>query len=120
VKRHLARGRRDIDARLDLHGLRQQTAYSTLKHFLAQAQAKGYRHVLIITGKGGPGVNDEDRDFWLPEERGVLRRLVPHWLSEAAFRPYVVTFTESAAQHGGSGALYITLRKSQTSRLRPR
>ena len=27
-----------------------------------------------------------ERDFWTSEERGVLRRLVPHWLCEPSFR----------------------------------
>jgi DNA-nicking Smr family endonuclease len=46
------------------------------------------------------------------EQRGVLRRLVPHWLSEPSFRLHVVSFTESAWKHGGSGALYVTIRRA--------
>lgn len=114
--KRLARGQREIDARLDLHGLRQQDAYSVLRNFLARCQAEGRRHVLIITGKGGSSKNAE-RDFWSYEERGVLRRLVPHWLSEPSMRNHVVSFTESALKHGGSGALYVTIRKAR--RLRP-
>ncbi len=108
--KRIAKGRREIDARLDLHGLRQQDAYAALRRFLAHAQAQGHRHVLIITGKGTEtGV---ERDFWTSEERGVLRRLVPHWLCEPSFRLHVVSFTELALRHGGSGALYVTIRKS--------
>jgi DNA-nicking Smr family endonuclease len=111
IGKRIARGAREIDARLDLHGLRQHDAYGVLKHFLARCQAEGRRHVLIITGKGG---NSEgaDTDFWRSPERGVLRRLVPHWLSEPSLRPYVVSYTESAHKHGGSGALYVTIRKA--------
>jgi DNA-nicking Smr family endonuclease len=110
IGKRIARGRHDIDARLDLHGMRQHDAYAALRHFLAHCQAKGHRHVLIITGKGG---NSEDAglDFWRSQERGVLRRLVPHWLSEPSLRTHVAGFTESAHRHGGSGALYVTIRK---------
>jgi len=111
IGRKLARGQHDIDARLDLHGLRQHDAYVTLRAFLARCQVEGHRHVLIITGKGGRTDEESARDFWNSESRGVLRRLVPHWLSEPEFRLHVVSFTESAHRHGGSGALYVTIRK---------
>lgn len=115
IGKRIARGAREIDARLDLHGMRQHDAHSILKHFLARCQAEGRRHVLIITGKGG---NSEgaDADFWRSPERGVLRRLVPHWLSDPSLRPYVVSYTESAHRHGGSGALYVTIRKGHRQR----
>jgi DNA-nicking Smr family endonuclease len=114
--KRIARGRREIDARLDLHGLRQQDAYVALRRFLAHAQAQGHRHVLIITGKGGTEP-DVKREFWTSEERGILRRLVPHWLCEPSFRLHVVSFTESALRHGGSGALYVTIRKGARARV---
>ena len=111
VGKKIARGRHSIDARLDLHGLRQQDAYVVLRRFLARCQANGLRHVLVITGKGGGPDDHATRDFWQSPERGVLRRLVPQWLAEPSFRAHVVSFTESAMKHGGSGALYVTIRK---------
>ncbi len=115
LSRRIARGRREIDARLDLHGLRQQDAYVALRRFLAKCQAEGHRHVLIITGKGGNG-DDSERDYLEMNQRGVLRRLVPQWLSEPSLRIHVISFTESALRHGGSGALYVTVRKHTSSR----
>ena len=41
----------------------------------------------------------------------MLRRNVPHWLSLADLRPLVVGFDEAEQRHGGSGALYIRLRR---------
>jgi DNA-nicking Smr family endonuclease len=111
VSKKIAKGRQTIDARLDLHGLRQHDAHAVLRHFLMRCQADGHRHVLIITGKGGTS-DESDRDFWRSEERGVLRRLVPYWLAEPSLRMQVVSFTESALRHGGGGALYVTIRKS--------
>ena len=111
ISKRIARGRHTIDARLDLHGLRQQDAYVVLRRFLARCQADGLRHVLVITGKGGKPDDTASRDFWQADERGILRRLVPQWLAEPSFRLHVVSFTESAMKHGGSGALYVTIRK---------
>ena len=114
--KRIARGRHEIDARIDLHGMRQSDAHAALRRFLAHCQAEGHRHVLIITGKGINLEADERRDFWTSEQRGVLRRLVPHWLCEPSMRAHVVSFTESAIKHGGSGALYVTIRKGPRSR----
>jgi DNA-nicking Smr family endonuclease len=111
----IARERLRIDARLDLHGLRKSDAHAALRRFLRHCQAEGHRHVLVITGKGNAGAESE-RDFWQGEERGVLRRLVPHWLTDSECRSFVVSFTEAGPRHGGSGALYVTIRKPQRSR----
>lgn len=104
--RALGSGRAGIDARIDLHGMRQREAHGALKAFLAQAQARGHKHVLVITGKGGK--REHDGSF----ERGVLNREAPRWLSEPEFRSWVVSFTPAHKRHGGDGALYVRLRKS--------
>jgi DNA-nicking Smr family endonuclease len=102
----LRRGRQGIEAVIDLHGMRQAEAHDVLRVFLHRSQAAGLKVVLVITGKGGTAA---DRAF---EERGVLRRIVPHWLRLPDLRPLVVGFEEAAAHHGGAGALYVRLRRS--------
>jgi DNA-nicking Smr family endonuclease len=71
----LRRGTRAVDAVVDLHGLRQSEAHDTLMGFLRRSQAAGHSLVLVITGKGAAASGEA-----LFEERGVLRRVVPHWL----------------------------------------
>jgi DNA-nicking Smr family endonuclease len=102
----LARGGVAIDARIDLHGMTQQAAHGRLVRYLREAQARGHRIVLVITGKGRPLGDNGDG-----EVRGVLRRAVPMWLSAAEMRPFVVGFGEAAPPHGGSGALYVRIRR---------
>lgn len=106
----LRRGRQGVEAVVDLHGLRQAEAHQALRAFLHRSQGAGLKIVLVVTGKGAAG--SEDSPFG---ERGVLRRMVPHWLGLADLRPLVVGFQEAAAQHGGSGALYVRLRRSARS-----
>ena len=101
----LARGSESIDDRIDLHGMTQADAHAALAHFLRRAQARGARVVLVITGKGVRTGGDA------PSERGVLKRQVPHWLESAALRPLVIGFESAGATHGGSGALYVRLRR---------
>ena len=104
----LRRGTRPIDAVIDLHGMRQAEAHLALNGFLYRAQAMGHSVVLVITGKGGAGAGES-----LFEERGVLRRVVPHWLRLPDLRSLVLGFEESSPHHGGSGALYVRLRKKR-------
>lgn len=108
LKRELARGRGAIDDALDLHGMNQGEAHQALRGFLRHAQARGARLVIVVTGKGGPL---GERAPW-GEERGVLRRLVPHWLRDPDLRSIVLGFEEAGRAHGGSGALYVRLRRA--------
>lgn len=104
-RRALRRRVREIEAKLDLHGMRQEEAHRALIRFLQASSARDCAIVLIVTGKGGvagPGFGDE---------RGILRRMVPHWLRAQELRPFVVGFEEAAAHHGGAGAIYVRLRR---------
>lgn len=107
--RKLESGRIAVDARLDLHGMKQKDAHAALRKFLKWARAKDYRHVLIITGKGA--MAEERKSFYAEEARGVLRQAVPQWLSQADLAPLVVSVSEAPRRLGGEGALYVRLRK---------
>jgi DNA-nicking Smr family endonuclease len=108
LRRRVARGREPIDDRIDLHGLTQAQAHAALLRFLRGAQAEGGRVVLVVTGKG---TGRADRDA--ADERGVLKRQVPLWLSLPEFRPFVLGFEDAHAGHGGQGALYVRLRRGR-------
>ena len=112
--RKISSGRIEIEGRIDLHGMRQSQAHTALRRFLLNAQAKGRRWVLVITGKGtAPRVNPEVGDYagLRDDERGVLKRNVPRWLTEPELRAIVISFSPASARHGGEGALYVQLRK---------
>lgn len=112
--RRLRQGSIEIEARIDLHGMRQAEAHLALRRFLLSCHSRGLRWVLVITGKGGTRrqSDDESADFWTgASERGVLKRNVPMWLGEPELRAIVVSFATAAIPHGGEGALYIQLRK---------
>jgi DNA-nicking Smr family endonuclease len=101
----LSRGRKEIEARLDLHGMTQIRAHLALSGFLQRAHSNGLTFVLVITGKGKMGAE---------AERGVLRRQVPQWLNLPEFRTLVVGFEEAHIGHGGEGALYVRIRRSKS------
>ncbi len=124
--RRIARDPESIDARLDLHGMRQREAYPALKGFVRASQGRGHRLLLVITGKGtARETGREDYDAWADTPfyeapRGVLRRLVPEWLSKPEFRDVVAGVSPAHPRHGGEGALYVRLRSAGPRPTTPR
>ena len=113
VRQKLSRGRLDVDASIDLHGMRQDEAHARLRQFLHRCQADNARLVLVVTGKGRSSrVSESGHD-----EVGVLRRNVPEWLRAADLRRIVVSVESATATHGGAGALYVRLRRADRGRI---
>jgi len=104
LRQKLARGRATPDAAIDLHGMRRQEAFVALREFLAKAQIEGARLVLVVTGKGEHAAFGEA----IP---GILRKSVPNWLRAADYRSIVLGFEVASRPHGGTGALYVRLRR---------
>ncbi len=103
AKQRVARGKDEIDGRLDLHGYTQAEAHGALLRFLQTAQTRGAKLVVVITGKGRGG----------GEQGGVLKRQVPLWLRLPEFRALVVGFDDAHRTHGGEGALYVRVRRDR-------
>lgn len=102
----LKRGQLPVEARLDLHGMTQAEAHRELAAFIARSHAAGKRTLLVVTGKGTrSGVGGSPT--------GVLRAAVPRWLAEPALRDKVLSTAPAVPRDGGSGALYILLRRAR-------
>lgn len=111
----LARGNVEIEARFDLHGTNVEMGRVRLLEFLRDGHRRGFRTVLVITGKGESPyarhtLHGADH-FHSPERMGKLRRAVPEWLHEADFRILVSGFQPAHPKHGGGGAFYVKLRR---------
>lgn len=104
----LKRGELRIEARLDLHGLRQSEAQNQLMQFLMQSYAADRRCVLVITGKGN---RFQKQDGETEREAGVLRRLLPVWIGMAPLAQMVLMHSKAQPKDGGAGAFYILLRR---------
>ena len=104
--RRLTKGTFEIDERLDLHGKTEVMAHKALLQFVQRASRSGARTLLIITGKGASG-------------QGVLRRKVPEWLKDYPLKPHILAISQASPKDGGGGALYVRLRRSRDSDMRP-
>jgi len=103
TQRRIRRGQAEIEARLDLHGHTQDTAWRALVTFLALSRADGMRCVLVITGKGRLGA-------------GVLRARFLDWLAGPDLRDLVSGYSAAHIRHGGDGAFYVMLRRETARR----
>ena len=97
----LRRGQLPIEARIDLHGLMQPAAEAALDAFITDAWAQRRRCLLVVTGKGQRSAGGT----------GVLRAAVPRWLAEGAGRARVLATAPAQPRDGGTGALYVLLRR---------
>ncbi|MDG0992770.1 MAG: DNA endonuclease SmrA [Luminiphilus sp.] len=101
VYKKLRQGRYEIDARLDLHRLSVKQARIDVHSFIQDAMQYGLRTVLILHGKGQRKAEQE--------KTAVLKGYVNHWLQDSE---EVQAFHSAQAVHGGTGAVYVLLRKS--------
>ena len=93
----LRRGRFDVEADLDLHGRTIADAVAALSRFLEDSRRGGRRCVRIVHGKGSGS------------RRGpVMKAHVDRWLRA---RSEVLAFCSAIPPHGGTGALYVLLRR---------
>jgi len=96
--KRLRQGKMSIEHRLDLHGLNVQQARHALIDFLHDCEQGQLRHVIIVHGKG-----------YRSKGKPVIKPMINRWLRLA---PIVLAFHSALPKDGGSGAVYVLLRKS--------
>ena len=91
-------GRLPIENRLDLHGHTRDAARTELLQFIMQSQMQGFSLVCVVHGKG----------YHSEDGRPVLKAMVNKWLQSI---PQVLAFVTAQAKDGGSGAVYVLLKR---------
>ena len=94
----LRRGRFKVEADLDLHGRIVADAAAALDHFLQDSRRRGCRCVRIVHGKG----------FGSRSGMPIMKAHVDRWLRA---RSEVLAFCSATPPDGGTGALYVLLRR---------
>ena len=100
--RRLRKGGVSPDRTIDLHGHTLATASNALEHALARAVADDIRVLLVITGK--PPKPDA-------KGRGLIRAAIGTWLGSSGYRDRIAAVRNAHPRHGGTGALYVILRR---------
>lgn len=96
--RRLKRGEFATEAEIDLHGMRLEQAREALKQFLRECIERRLASVRIVHGKGTRSGPDGP----------ILKPSVQQWL---AMWDEVLAFASSQPRHGGTGAVYVLLRR---------
>ncbi len=99
VFRNLKRGQYRVQEELDLHGLFAGEARRTVAGFLSDARAAGHLCVRVVHGKG----------LRSRQQGPVLKGLLDHWLRQ---RDDVLAFCSAPPADGGTGAVYVLLRRA--------
>ena len=97
--RKLKLGQIPFDGSLDLHGMSVEKARDTLWEFLAEASKLEVRCVRVTHGKA---VRMDGR-------KPMIKSHVNTWLRQ---HPQVLGFTSCLAKHGGTGAVYVMLKRT--------
>lgn len=98
VIRKLRRGFYAIEAELDLHGRTVPQAREELAAFLRRCRGEGLRCVRVVHGKG------KSSEGKLP----VLKGKVNGWLRQ---KDEVLAFCSAQQRDGGTGAVYVLLKR---------
>lgn len=105
VFRKLKQGRYEAEARLNLHRVSVEKARTELFEFIKQAESYGLRTVIVVHGKGE---NGRDR-----QQSSIIKGCIAHWLRQLEV---VQAYHSARPQHGGTGAVYVLLRKSEQAK----
>ena len=100
VYRKLRQGKYPMDARLDLHRMTADRAREEVFHFIREALSYDLRNVLLVPGRGTHNQSQE----------AVLKSYLNKWLPEF---DEVQAFCSAIPSHGGTGAVYVMLKKSE-------
>jgi DNA-nicking Smr family endonuclease len=107
VFRSLQQGRYPIEATLDLHLLTIEQAREAVFQFVRDCQRYEVRLALINHGKGARRKDNQ----------AVIKSCVARWLP---MLPEVMAFHSAQRFHGGAGAVYVLMRKSETAKEKTR
>lgn len=103
VFRKLRLGKYPITAKLDLHRRTLEQARDDVVSFLRQAQRLDTRSVLIVHGKGHQS-----------NPPALMKSYLAAWLEQISD---VMCFHSAQPFHGGSGAVYVLIKKSAEMKL---
>ncbi|QTL35377.1 DNA endonuclease SmrA [Pseudoalteromonas viridis] len=107
VFKNLRLGKYQIDATLDLHGKPFREARKSLFNFITDCHQRSIRVLLIRHGIGL-----KSKPF-----PAILKSYCNKWLQEM---PQILAFHSALSCHGGNGATYVLLKKSEEKKVENR
>ena len=104
--------KKNIVPKLDLHGLSLDKSKEIVKKFILESFDRGYKKLLIITGKGLRSKSYDNP--YVSEQLSVLRYAVPEFISnDANLNDKVIKISTADIKDGGEGAINILLKSNK-------
>ncbi len=98
--------------KLDLHGLTLDQANQTTKNFIIKCFEKGYKNLLVITGKGIR--SKVHNNPYLSEKMNVLKHSIPEFLkNDEELLSKISDIKTAELKDGGDGAYNIFLKQKK-------
>ena len=96
--------------RFDLHGFTLIDANQKVQELIIHCQKKGFREILLITGKGLH--SNTDKDTYVSKELSKLKFAVPEYInSQKELSDKIFSIEQASIKDGGEGAIIIKLKK---------
>ena len=100
----------NITKSIDLHGFTLEEANKEVESFLIDCFDQKVSKVKIVTGKGLHSQNDKDP--YISKKFGILKNSVPEFIkNNPSLIKIIKSITDAEIVDGGSGALYVFLKK---------
>ncbi|HSD11172.1 MAG TPA: Smr/MutS family protein, partial [Candidatus Binatia bacterium] len=103
ILRRLRAGELSYQAHLDLHGMTVEEAKEAVRQFVLRSMWAGHRCVLLVHGRGRNS----------PDQRPILKDRLKDWLTRGELGRRVLAFSTARPCDGGSGAMYVLLRRER-------
>ena len=101
IMKKLKRGEFSFQDYIDLHGLTKKEAETAVVEFITKSYHKGMRCVLIVHGRGLGSLNNQP----------TIKKELPVWFRRGILKKIVLAFVTARRCDGGTGALYVLLKK---------
>ena len=99
-----------ITKSLDLHGFTLDQANKKVESFITDCFDQKVSKVIIVTGKGLHSQNDKDP--YISKKFGILKNSIPDFIkNNPNLMKKIKSITDAEIADGGSGALYVFLKK---------
>jgi|TARA_B110001452_G_scaffold244415_1_gene228424 DNA-nicking Smr family endonuclease len=96
--------------RFDLHGYTLLDANQKIRELIINCQEKGFKEILLITGKGLH--SNTDQDTYVSKKLSKLKFSIPEYInSNSELSDKIYSIEQASLIDGGEGAIIIKLKK---------
>jgi DNA-nicking Smr family endonuclease len=95
-----------------LHGFSLSEANKAVKRFIIESFDRGYKKILIVTGKGLRSMSYENP--YISKNLSILKNSIPEYINNnESLMSKIIKISKANIKDGGDGAIYIFLKNKK-------